>query len=62
MQFIVIVSYSLILAVILWFGNYYNSSNAQTMENELDVNNVNSKPFEKEEIFQLLKYHHVQLQ
>lgn len=48
MQFIVIVSYSLILAVILWFGNYYNSSNAQTMENELDVNNVNSIPFEKE--------------
>lgn len=48
MQFIVIVSYSLILAVILWFGNYYISSNAQTMENELDVNNVNSKPFEKE--------------
>lgn len=48
MQFIVIVSYSLILAVILWFGNYYISSNAQTMENELDVNNVNSIPFEKE--------------
>lgn len=48
MQFIVIVSYSLILAVILWFGNYYNPSNAQTMENELDVNNVNSIPFEKE--------------
>ena len=48
MQFIVIVSYSLILAVILWFGIYYISSNAQTMENELDVNNVNSIPFEKE--------------
>lgn len=48
MQFIIIVSYSLILAVILWFGIYYISSNAQTMENELDVNNVNSIPFEKE--------------
>ncbi|HET8855975.1 MAG TPA: right-handed parallel beta-helix repeat-containing protein [Nitrososphaeraceae archaeon] len=48
MQFIVIVSYSLILAIILWFGIYYISSNAQTMKNELDVNNVNSIPFEKE--------------
>lgn len=48
MQFIVIVSYSLILAIILWFGIYYISSNAQTVKNELDVNNVNSIPFEKE--------------
>lgn len=32
---------------ILYIPNYYISSNAQTMENELDVN-VNSIPFEKE--------------
>ena len=48
MQFIVVVSYSLMLAIILWFGNYYISTNAQTIENELDINNVNSMPFEKE--------------
>jgi parallel beta-helix repeat protein len=47
MQFIVMVYYSLILTIILWFGNYYISSNAQTMENELDVN-VISTSFEKE--------------
>jgi parallel beta-helix repeat protein len=47
MQFIVMVYYSLILTIILWFGNYYISSNAQIMENELDVN-VISTSFEKE--------------
>lgn len=33
----------------LCIPNYYISSNAQTMENELDVKNVNSISFEKEE-------------
>lgn len=47
MQFIVMVFYSLIITILL-FENYYIFSNAQTMENELDVN-VISTSFEKEE-------------
>lgn len=47
-DFLLLLIFVTIIYSVLYIPNYYISSNAQTMENELDVNNVNSIPFEKE--------------